>query len=45
MNHFKGWLVASQYVHRAEEGRLARPAAPADAAKTSTVETDASGIR
>ena len=45
LRFFKGWLVASQYVHRAEEGRLARPAAPADAAKTSTVETDASGIR
>ena len=23
----KGWLVASQYVHKAEEGRLASPAA------------------
>ena len=23
----KGWLVASQYVHKAEEGRLARPEA------------------
>jgi uncharacterized protein (DUF983 family) len=21
----KGWLVASQYVHKAEEGRLAQP--------------------
>ena len=29
LRFFKGWLVASQYVHRAEEGRLARPAAPA----------------
>ncbi|AWI90864.1 hypothetical protein C0214_23185 [Methylobacterium sp. DM1] len=27
LRFFKGWLVASQYVHRAEEGRLARPAA------------------
>ena len=27
LRFFKGWLVASQYVHRAEEGRVARPAA------------------
>jgi hypothetical protein len=26
LRFFKGWLVASQYVHRAAEGRLARPA-------------------
>ena len=45
LRFFKGWLVASQYVHRAEEGRLARPAPPADAAKPGAVETDASGIR
>ncbi|ACS42244.1 MULTISPECIES: DUF983 domain-containing protein [Methylorubrum] len=32
LRFFKGWLVASQYVHRAEEGRLARPA-PVEAAK------------
>ncbi|AMB47448.1 DUF983 domain-containing protein [Methylobacterium sp. AMS5] len=33
LRFFKGWLVASQYVHRAEEGRLARPAQPLEAAK------------
>ncbi|APX85259.1 hypothetical protein BV511_11405 [Methylorubrum extorquens] len=33
LRFFKGWLVASQYVHRAEEGRLARPAPPVEAAK------------
>ena len=27
LRFFKGWLVASQYVHRAEEGRVARPSA------------------
>jgi uncharacterized protein (DUF983 family) len=26
----KGWLVASQFFHKAEEGRLARPAVPKD---------------
>ncbi|GEP05631.1 DUF983 domain-containing protein [Methylobacterium oxalidis] len=26
LRFFKGWLVASQYIHKAEEGRLAKPA-------------------
>lgn len=26
LRFFKGWLVASQYVHKAEQGRLAKPA-------------------
>jgi hypothetical protein len=26
----KGWLVASQFFHKAEEGRLAAPATPKD---------------
>jgi uncharacterized protein (DUF983 family) len=25
LRFFKGWMVASQYIHRAEEGRFARP--------------------
>lgn len=31
LRFFKGWLVASQYIHRAAEGRLARPAPAAPA--------------
>jgi len=30
----KGWLVASQYVHKAEEGRLARPDEPLPPSQT-----------
>ncbi|MCJ2032312.1 DUF983 domain-containing protein [Methylobacterium sp. J-043] len=33
LRFFKGWLVASQYVHRAEEGRLARTVPPVEVAK------------
>ena len=28
LRFFKGWLVAEQYVHKAEEGRIARPVPP-----------------
>jgi uncharacterized protein (DUF983 family) len=28
LQFFKGWLVAEQYIRKAEEGRIARPDAP-----------------
>ena len=36
LRFFKGWLVASQYVHKAEEGRLARAPAPTARPDSST---------
>jgi len=29
LRFFKGWLVAEQYIRKAEEGRIARPEASA----------------
>ena len=41
----KGWLVASQYVHKAEEGRLARPDEPLPPSRMSKATVVSASIR